>query len=173
MSEYKPHSYESGDTLSLRQALGEFATGITVVTARAETTDGGQWVGLTVNSFASVSLDPPLVLWSLGLGAASLKVFQTCKHFAVNVLAADQIELSQRFAQPQADKFAGLECATGNGGTALLPGCCAWFECRCVARHEGGDHLILIGEVERFRRAPREPLLYHRGAYARLDPRDR
>lgn len=173
MSASKPHSYDSNDTLALRQALGEFATGITVVTARADDADGGQLVGLTVNSFASVSLAPPLVLWSLGLGAASLRVFQTCKHFAVNVLAADQIDLSQRFAQPKPDKFAGLEITEGRGGTALLPGCCAWFECRCVARHEGGDHLILIGEVDHFRRAPREPLLYHRGAYARLDPRDR
>ncbi len=165
MSPPPPKPYDSQDTLSLRQALGEFATGITVVTARGA---GGAVAGLTVNSFASVSLEPPLVLWSLGLGSPSLAVFQTCTHYAVNVLALDQRELSQRFAQSATDKFAGLPVQEGTGGSVLLPGCCAWFECRVAARHEGGDHLILIGEVEQYRREPKQPLLYHRGGYAAL-----
>jgi flavin reductase (DIM6/NTAB) family NADH-FMN oxidoreductase RutF len=157
--------YDAQDTLALRKALGEFVTGITVVTARGA---DGTLAGLTVNSFASVSLDPPMVLWSLGLGSLSLPVFQTCSHFAVNVLTLDQKEISQRFAQAKADKFAGLETKVGAGGTALLPDCCAWFECRVAARHEGGDHLILVGEVEQFHRDPRPPLVYHRGGYGQL-----
>lgn len=165
----QPHAnarrYDAQDTLALRQALGEFVTGITVVTARGA---DDVLAGLTVNSFASVSLDPPLVLWSLGLGSPSVPVFQTCTHFAVNVLALDQQDISQQFAQSKTDKFAGVETKVGAGGTALLPGCCAWFECRVAARHEGGDHLILIGEVEQFRREPRPPLVYHRGAYGRI-----
>lgn len=167
MTDSKAHSYDSNDTMALRQALGEFATGITVVTARAAG-DGGQLAGLTVNSFTSVSLDPPLVLWCLGLGSPSVPTFRACTHFAVNVLAADQMEISKRFALAGSDKFADLEVKTGVGGSALLSGCCAWFECRCVARHDGGDHLILIGQIERFESRPRAPLLYHRGAYSGL-----
>lgn len=168
MSPPPAHSYNSADTLSLRQALGQYATGVTVVTARGGAETSGQLVGLTVNSFASVSLDPPLVLWSLGLGSPSLKAFQSASHFAVNVLAADQAAISQRFAQPKTDKFAGLEWEVGAGGTALLPDCCAWFECRTEAKYEGGDHIIFIGRVEQFRRAERPPLVFHGGAYAEL-----
>jgi 3-hydroxy-9,10-secoandrosta-1,3,5(10)-triene-9,17-dione monooxygenase reductase component len=151
--------------MALRQALGEYVTGVTVVTARGA---DGSMAGLTVNSFASVSLDPPLVLWSLGLGSPSLPIFQTCTHFAVNVLAADQKDISQRFAQSGIDKFAGQSWKVGAGGTALLDGCNAWFECRVDARHEGGDHLILIGHVEQFRRDPKPPLVFHRGSYVTI-----
>jgi flavin reductase (DIM6/NTAB) family NADH-FMN oxidoreductase RutF len=150
---------------TLRNALGEFATGVTVVTARGA---DGQPVGVTINSFASVSLEPPLVLWSLGQDSASLAVFESCSHFAVNVLAADQIDFSQRFSQPQADRFAGIELELGAGGAPLLPGCCAWFECRNHARYPGGDHVILLGHVENFRREQKPPLIFHSGRYREL-----
>lgn len=155
-----------GDTRALRGALGGFATGITVVTVCGAS---GEWVGLTVNSFNSVSLEPPLVLWSLSLASPNCEAVRQATHFAVNVLAADQEEVSQRFASKIADKFDGIACTVGDAGVPLLPGCCAWFECRTVARHPGGDHLILVGEVERFAAEPgRAPLLYFGGAYRRL-----
>ena len=150
------------DLRRLRDALGEFATGVTVVTARAA---DGQPVGVTINSFASVSLEPPLVLWSLGLDSPSLAVFETCSHYAVNVLAADQTEFSQRFSQSQSDKFAGIELQTGAGGVQLLPGCSAWFECRNEMRYPGGDHIILVGHVESFHREEKPPLIFHGGRY--------
>lgn len=153
------------DERSLRDALGEYATGVAVVTARGA---DGQPVGVTINSFASVSLDPPLVLWSLGVQSPTLATFAECSHFAVNVLAADQVALSQRFSQSQGDRFAGLDVEVGAGGTAILPGCCAWFECRSEARHPGGDHLILVGRIEAFRRAARPPLVFHGGRYREL-----
>jgi flavin reductase (DIM6/NTAB) family NADH-FMN oxidoreductase RutF len=153
------------DSRSLRDALGEFATGVAVVTARAA---NGQPVGVTINSFASVSLEPPLVLWSLGLQSPSVAVFEACSHYAVNILAADQAELSQRFSQSQSDKFAGIDTTGGAGGTPLLPGCCAWFECRNEVRYPGGDHIILVGYVEDFQRAEKPPLIFHGGQYRKL-----
>jgi flavin reductase (DIM6/NTAB) family NADH-FMN oxidoreductase RutF len=156
------------DPRELRNTLGSFATGITVITARAA---DDTLVGLTVNSFASVSLDPPLVLWSLSLYSPSLAVFQHCSHYAINVLAADQMHLSQRFSRPSEEgsgKFAGLEFDTGRGGAPLLRDCCAWFECRNETRHPGGDHLIFIGLVEGLQRSERAPLLYHGGRYCSL-----
>ncbi|MBL8484377.1 MAG: flavin reductase family protein [Rhodocyclaceae bacterium] len=153
------------DTREFRQALGCFATGITVVTAR----DGaGLPVGLTANSFNSVSLDPPLVLWSLSLYSNKLAVFQNCSHWTVNVLAADQQGLSQRFAQSESDRFAGLAYSDGLGGAPRLDGCCAYFECRNETHYAGGDHLIFLGEVERFERHDRPPLLYFGGRYRQL-----
>jgi flavin reductase (DIM6/NTAB) family NADH-FMN oxidoreductase RutF len=153
------------DSRRLRDALGEFATGVAVVTAR---TADGQPVGVTINSFASVSLEPPLVLWSLGLQSPLLGVFESCSHYAVNILAAGQADLSQRFAQSQNDKFAGIETKVGVGGTPLLPGCCAWFECRNEMRHPGGDHIILVGFVENFHRDLKAPLVFHGGRYREL-----
>lgn len=153
------------DTRSLRDALGEYATGVTVITARAA---DGQPVGVTINSFASVSLEPPLVLWSLGLHSPSLATFESCSRYAVNILAADQIEFSQRFAQSQSDKFAGIVTTVGAGGTPLLSGCSAWFECRNELRYPGGDHIILIGYVEKFIRADKPPLIFHGGRYRSL-----
>ncbi len=160
--------FHTPTTLSLRHALGDFATGVTIITARA--TEGefaGQLTGMTVNSFTSVSLDPPLVLWNLSLGSPSVPIFQQSTHYAVNILAADQAELSQRFARRSEDKFSNLDYTPAAGGAALLPGCVAWFECRVVARYPGGDHVILLGEVERFKRAAAHPapLLFHHGKY--------
>ncbi|MCK9380991.1 MAG: flavin reductase family protein [Sulfuritalea sp.] len=153
------------DLRRLRDALGDFATGVTVVTARGA---DGQPVGVTINSFASVSLEPPLVLWSLGLQSPSLEAFESCSHYAVNVLAADQVELAQRFSQSQSDRFAGIESTVGAGGTPLLRGCCAWFECRNEMRYPGGDHMILVGHVESIRREEKPPLIFHGGCYRSL-----
>ncbi|HLA36822.1 MAG TPA: flavin reductase family protein [Rhodocyclaceae bacterium] len=161
----KPRYFDNEETLALRRTLGGYATGVAVVTARGS---DGRLVGLTINSFASVSLYPPLVLWSLGLGSASLKTFEQCSHFAINVLADDQLELSQRFSQPHADKFSDLDWKVGAGETALLPGCCAWLECRTEVRYPGGDHLIFIGCVENFDSEEKPPLIFHGGRYRQL-----
>lgn len=150
---------------ALRDALGAFATGVAVVTALDA---DGRAVGLTVNSFSTVSLDPPLILWSLSLASPSIEAFRQTGHFAVNVLSADQQAVSERFARRGADKFAGLDWRGGLGGAPLLPGCCAVLECRNEAQHPGGDHLIFIGRVERFGRREAPPLLFHGGRYRRL-----
>lgn len=154
------------DTRAFRNALGSFATGITVVTAIAP---DGTPLGLTVSSFNSVSLEPPLVLWSLTANSLCLPAFEQASHFAVNVLAADQEDLSNRFASRADDKYTGLAWSAGLGGAPLLPGTCASFECANLARHPGGDHLIFIGQVERFNHDPaREPLVFQGGRYRRL-----
>lgn len=154
------------DRQALREALGSFATGIAIVTS---VDDGGTPVGLTVNSFSSVSMEPPLVLFCLDCGAFSLPTFTNAEHFAVNILESGQAELSRRFATPLADKWAGLRWIAGAGGVPLLPDCVAWLECQRHAVHEGGDHLILVGEVLRVRSDPeREALLYKRGRYGRF-----
>lgn len=153
------------DLRAYRHALGCFATGITVVTTRAP---GGAPVGLTVNSFASVSLDPPLVSWCLERTALSLEAFEQAGSFAVNVLATDQADLVWRFAQKTHDKFSGLAFADGLDGLPLLDGVVARFECRTAARFEGGDHLIFLGEVQRYTRFAREPLIFCTGRYGSL-----
>lgn len=153
------------DQRRLRDALGGFATGVTVVTALGA---NGAPAGVTINSFASVSLQPPLILWSLGLNSPSLPAFESCSRYAVNVLAADQIDLAQRFAQSQRDRFDGVELIVGAGGTPMLAGCCAWFECRNEMRYAGGDHLILVGQVEDFQRQEKAPLVFHGGRYRAL-----
>lgn len=158
---------EEFDVRAFRNALGTFGTGVTVVTTW---TPDGTYAGLTVSSFNSVSLSPPLILWSLGLDSANLPEFRTCSHYVVNVLAEEQIELSRRFALTQSEKFADLAITQGAGGAPLLPGCCAWFECRNEAQHPGGDHLIFVGRVERFSRSDRRPLLFQGGAYHALGP---
>lgn len=152
---------------NFRNALGMFATGITVVTMR---TPEGDPVGVTVNSFNSVSLDPPLIVWSLSNDLASRALFEACEYYAINVLAADQEAVSQRFASRQGDRFAGLGFDHGLGGAPLLDGCVARFECRNKVRHPGGDHVLFIGEVERFDRNPGDPLIYFGGAYRHLTP---
>lgn len=148
-----------------RNSLGMFATGITVVTTR---TPAGVPIGLTVNSFNSVSLEPPLIVWSLSNDLPSRPLFEGCEYYAINVLAEDQAELSQRFASRAEDKFIGLEFDTGAGGVPLLRGCCARFQCRNTVRHEGGDHVVFISEVVDFDRAERAPLIYFGGAYRQL-----
>lgn len=157
------------DSTTFRRTLGMFATGITVVTARAA---DGSLVGLTVNSFNSVSLDPPLIVWSLTASSSLRSAFESCEYYAVNVLAADQQSLSNRFASRSADRFAGVEWEEGLGGAPLLVGSCAIFEVRNRERFPGGDHLVFIGEVARCERSEREPLLYFNGAYRSLSPQD-
>lgn len=155
----------SADTRAYRRALGSFATGVTVVTCALP---DGRRAGLTVNSFASVSLAPPLVSWCLARKALGLALFDAASHFAVNVLAVDQVPLVDHFAQRDLDKFADIEAAPGLGGAPLLDGCAACFECRVAGRHDGGDHVIYLGEVERYRAFEREPLVLVRGRYGRL-----
>ena len=157
------------DPRAFRRALGNFATGVTVMTAAAD----GERVGMTANSFNSVSLDPPLVLWSIDKRATSLAVFDKASHYAVNVLAADQIDLSNQFARPSADKFAGVACEQGAGGAPLLPDCAARFQCELQQKLDGGDHWILIGRVLAFDDLGRAPLLYHQGVYSSVLPHPR
>jgi flavin reductase (DIM6/NTAB) family NADH-FMN oxidoreductase RutF len=150
------------DDRDFRNALGRFATGVTIVTT--STADGAP-LGLTVSSFNAVSLQPPLVLWSLDRSSTTLAAFDEATHFAVNVLGADQVELSNRFAGRSEDKFADLACTVGAGGAPLLPDCVAYFECRTVHRYDGGDHVIFVGEVEAYRHGPGAALLFHDGRY--------
>ena len=151
---------QEGDTRDLRQALGCFATGVTVVTTCDPT---GQPLGLTVNSFSSVSLEPALVLWSLVNGSPSRGLFESATHFAINILSAEQMELCQRFSRPSEDKFAGLEWQRGLAGMPLLAGCVAQFECRREEVIDGGDHRIFLGRVESYRWSKSDPLVFCQG----------
>jgi 3-hydroxy-9,10-secoandrosta-1,3,5(10)-triene-9,17-dione monooxygenase reductase component len=146
-----------------RRALGAFATGVTIVTTRDA---AGQDIGLTASSFNSVSLNPPMVLWSLSRQSLSLPAFVGAEHFAVHVLAATQDDLAQRFATRGADKFAALVIERGPGGIPLLDGCAARFQCRTAYRYEGGDHVIFVGAVVAFDQFDRAPLVFHGGEYA-------
>ena len=159
----------SFDPKEFRKALGSFATGVTIITTRAP--DGTQ-IGLTCSSFNSVSLNPPLVLWSLENNSLSLPAFKEAKHWAVHVLAADQDELSGRFARRGANKFAGLNLEEGVGRVPLLTGCTARFQCRNAFQYDGGDHVIFVGEVERFDRSENAPLVFHGGRYAHATRRE-
>lgn len=152
------------DPKQLRNALGSFATGVTIITTREAQ---GGYIGVTANSFNSLSLDPPLVLWSIGKNAFSFSAFTESKHFAVHVLAADQQALSDRFARPSTEKFDGVEFEHGLGDVPLFPGCAAVFECTTEQYVDGGDHVIMIGRVERFSvDATALPLMFFRGRYA-------
>ena len=149
--------------LEFRAALGMFATGVTIVTACAP---DGSLVGLTANSFNSVSLDPPLVLWSLARRNGSMPVFSRGSHYAINILAADQKDLAQRFATRDIDRFAGVAWREGAGGAPVLEGVAAVFECANRSQYEEGDHVIFVGEVESCsRREGAQPLIFHGGRY--------
>lgn len=158
------------DARAFRRALGNFATGVTVVTAADAS---GRKVGVTANSFNSVSLDPPLILWSIDKRSSSLEVFEEASHFAVNILAADQIDLSNNFARPKDDRFAGIAYEAGKGGAPLLADCSARFSCEKYQQLDGGDHWILVGKVVAFDDCGRSPLLYHQGAYSMVLPHTR
>jgi 3-hydroxy-9,10-secoandrosta-1,3,5(10)-triene-9,17-dione monooxygenase reductase component len=151
------------DPRAFRKALGQFATGVTIVTACGPQ---GERVGATVSSFNSVSLEPPMVLWSLDKRAYSRPVFESSTHFAVHVLSLDQKELAHRFASAGADKFAGLQCGDGLGNAPLMGDCAACFECETRHRYDGGDHVIFVGEVKRFKHAAGAPLVFHGGTFA-------
>lgn len=157
----------------LRRALGCFATGVTIVTAPSA---DGHPIGVTVSSFNSVSLDPPLVLFSIARDARSLPVLRAAEAFAVNVLGHDHAELSNRFARPidaaDGSKWDGVEYAEGFGGAPVIPGAVACFECTPYARYDGGDHEIFVGRVTRHRSDPElAPLLFFRGGYHAVVPR--
>ena len=150
-------------TQDFRAALGTFATGVTVVTARSA---NGARIGLTANSFNSVSLSPPLVLWSLSRSAGSMAAFARGSHYAINILAADQRHVAERFASKQADRFAGIAWRAGAGGAPILDGVAAVFECFNRSRYEEGDHTIFVGEVERCEhRIGAQPLIFHGGRF--------
>jgi flavin reductase (DIM6/NTAB) family NADH-FMN oxidoreductase RutF len=140
-----------------------FATGVTIVTARAA---DGTFVGLTANSFNSVSLSPPLVLWSLARSAGSMAAFSAGSHYAINILSADQQDLARQFAARSGDKFSGVDFALGACGAPLLQGAAASFECFNRSRYEEGDHVIFVGEVESCtHRTGASPLLFHGGKF--------
>ena len=156
----------SQDSRAFRDALGQFATGVAVVTARAST---GEAVGLTINSFASVSLDPPLVLWSLDRASDRFQTFMHAKHFAVNVLADDCTDLSKRLSRKGERGLDGEPLTKGKHDLPVLERALSHFECSVEARHEGGDHVIFVGRVLSFgHNAKRKPLLYFRGHYRAL-----
>jgi flavin reductase (DIM6/NTAB) family NADH-FMN oxidoreductase RutF len=151
---------------AFRAALGEFATGVTIITARAP----HGFVGFTANSFNSVSLDPPLVIWSLSLRSRSMAAFEAAERYAVNVLASDQIALARRFSRPHQDRFAGVAFRLDGTGAPLIEGCVAWLECRHHALHPAGDHMLFIGNVFAAAHRPGAPLLWHAGRYRVTSP---
>jgi flavin reductase (DIM6/NTAB) family NADH-FMN oxidoreductase RutF len=146
------------DPRDFRNALGTYAT--------------GKPYGITCNSFASVSLNPPLVLWSLVLYSSSLTAFQNASHFAVNVLGASQQALANKFAKSSEDKFGGVEWTPGLGNAPLIAGSVANFQCRAANRYYGGDHVIFLGAVEAYAYNRDEPLLFARGGYGRFRAAD-
>jgi 3-hydroxy-9,10-secoandrosta-1,3,5(10)-triene-9,17-dione monooxygenase reductase component len=164
MTEQNP-APASFDPIAFRNALGAFVTGVTIVTTLDE---AGKPVGLTANSFNSVSLEPPMVLWSLGLNSGSLSAFRNAEYWAVHILGSDQEALSGRFAKRGIDKFEGVDTETGPGGIPLLTGCAARFVCRATFEYEGGDHAIFVGEVIDFTRHASVPLAFHQGKYTRV-----
>jgi 3-hydroxy-9,10-secoandrosta-1,3,5(10)-triene-9,17-dione monooxygenase reductase component len=153
----------AADTHALRQALGSFVSGITVITcAEAD----AQPVGVTVSSFCSLSLDPPMVLWCLARDARSTPAFLNADRFAVHVLAHNQWHVAEQFAMRGGDKFRAVQWAQSVRDVPLIEDCAVRFECRRDAVHEGGDHLIVTGEIEHFQVNDLAPLAYHKGRYA-------
>ena len=174
LAKMRPHHADDDippplNATDFREALGRFASGITVMTTRD---NSGAPYGVTAPSFPSLSLDPPMVQWSLRNAAYSLPVFLEAGRFAVNVLSAGQESISRRFATPEIDRFAGLRTEAGLGELSLIEGALAWIECSLETTLEGGDHTILVGKVLRARTFDRQPLLYWRGSYlaATSDP---
>ncbi|OEY66295.1 flavin reductase [Marinobacter sp. X15-166B] len=153
----------SFDPREFRSALSTFTTGVTIITTRAE---NGEPVGITANSFNSVSLNPPMVLWSLDKSAMSLSAFTNNKHWNVHILSTEQEALSGRFASRGEDKFKGLELDPGINNIPLLKNCTARFNCRTAFMYEGGDHMIFVGEVLNFDKTDLPPLAFQSGQYA-------
>lgn len=150
---------------TFRQCLGKFATGVTVVTCADQ---DGNPCGITANSFSSVSLDPPLVLWNIAKVSNSLSAYMNAKHFVINVLSTDQAGLSSHFAKSDHTLFRDIEYSLSADGAPLLPGTLASFECRTHEIHDCGDHYIIIGEVLRFTSSEKDPLLFYGGNYRQL-----
>jgi flavin reductase (DIM6/NTAB) family NADH-FMN oxidoreductase RutF len=149
-----------------RDALAQFATGVTIITARAH----NGFVGFTANSFNSVSLVPPLIIWSLARRSRSLAIFEGAEQYAVNVLAHDQIDLARRFSRPHTDRFAGVAFRLGQADAPLIEGCTAWLECRHHALHPAGDHMLFIGEVFASAHHRLLPLIWHSRRYRVSEP---
>ena len=160
-----PSAAETTDARAFRDALGRFATGITVVTIA--TRDGP--MGFTANSFASVSLDPPLVLWSPARSAARYPFYAAAQHYAIHVLGAEQSDLSGRFVRGGAG-FDGLAHEIDANGVPVLPLALARFDCLQVATHDGGDHLIIVGRVLGVSSRDGQPLIFSQGAFGRFTP---
>lgn len=153
------------DPRMLRDVLGCFATGVCVVTSIG---DQGLPVGMTINSFSSVSLDPPLVLWSIGLTTPSRSAYQNHPGFAINIMGAEAKDLSLHFARPSEDKFAGVDWTAGHEGVPVLQDALAVLECRVDQSIIAGDHEIFIGRVTRLSHKDGAPLLFHRGSFAEI-----
>ena len=160
MSTPLPRQKSAVDTRHFRSALSQFATGVTVITTRLE---NGKFLGITASSFNSVSLNPPLVLWSLSNGASSLPVFTVNSHYVINVLAANQAHLAEQFSKPSKDRFIGVDYTLSATGLPILTGGAAWFECHNRSRYPEGDHVIFVGEVEQCEFTPSAPLIFHGG----------
>jgi flavin reductase (DIM6/NTAB) family NADH-FMN oxidoreductase RutF len=160
------------DAVAFRRVLGRFATGVTVITTRAQS---GALVGITASSFNSVSLTPPLILWSLSTTSASMPIFRGNSHYVVNILAASQLDLCRRFATVKGDRFEGVSHqASETAGLPILEGSLAWFECHNRSRYEEGDHVIFVGEVVRCGLPPDdgtvEPLVFQDGRFHTIHP---
>ena len=153
------------DKRDLRNALGSYGTGVTVVTSG---NSKSRLVGLTANSFTSVSLDPPIVLWSLVSTSPSLEVFDQSGRFVINVLALHQIDLSKQFSKTLADKFAGVEYQEGLDGLPIIQNCVATFECKTIQRTVVGDHVLFLGQVENYVYESKTPLLFCQGNYVQV-----
>jgi len=156
------------DPRKFRNALGKFPTGVVVATAR---TRGGELIGMTMNSFNSVSLDPPLILFSIHRKAMSFAAWQAISHYAVNVLNEDQEQVSNQFARSSGNKWEGLTILTGKNGAPMLPNAAVVFECEHYARHDGGDHEIFVGRVEALHEhafTGQRPLVFFEGRYRQL-----
>lgn len=150
------------DARALRRCFGQFGTGVTVMTTQI----GQERVGVTANSFSSLSLDPPLVLWSIKRTSRSFDAFLKAEYFAVNILSSDQIAVSQAFSGPHADKFAGIDCSSGKTGSPTIRNAIAILECQMEKLYDGGDHVILIGRVLHFSQSLGDALLFSQGRYA-------
>ena len=156
------------DSRAFRQALGHFPTGVAIVTTR---TPEGRPVGLTINSFSSLSLEPPLIMWSLVNHSPNLSVFENCNYFAINVISQSQTEAALGFANSKVeDKFALVSHVDGEEGVPLIDDCVATFVCENYRQHEGGDHTLFIGRVVRHSTiTEHEPAVFHRGKFTRID----
>jgi flavin reductase (DIM6/NTAB) family NADH-FMN oxidoreductase RutF len=156
------------DSTQFRQALSQFATGVTVITTRLA---DGSFRGLTASSFNSVSLEPPLVLWSLAEGANSMPVFSGNSHYVINVLSAEQAHLARRFSRRTENPFGDIEYELSRTGQPILKGVSAWFECHNRSRYPEGDHVIFVGEVENCAFHPQPSLIFHAGQFGSTQTR--
>lgn len=161
-SEPLESGHPSTDFKAFRRSLGQFATGVTVMTTHYQ----GQNFGMSVNSFAALSLDPALVLWSIRKESTSLEAFRSAGHYAVNILAEDQVDVSNLFAKPGDDRFDKVTWSAGRLGAPLLQGVICTFECQLHEVIDGGDHYILVGHVEHYATYPGKPLLFTQGRYS-------